>query len=192
MSKCTWCLGTPEYEKYHDEEWGVPSFDDRHLFEMLILEGAQAGLSWSTILHRRHGYRAAYRDFDPEVVAAFSDSDVERLLQDPGIIRNRAKVRASVSNAQAFLEVAEEFGSFSSYQWRFVEGKPLQNEFKCLQDVPAETPESVAMSKDLRQRGFKFVGPTIVYAHMQSVGMVNDHVTDCPRHGQVRAMASKL
>ncbi len=180
MSRCGWAVGEA-YERYHDEEWGVPSYDDRHLFEMLILEGAQAGLSWSTILNRRDGYRQAYRGFDPQAVALFCDADVQQLMSNPGIIRNRAKVRSSIANAQAFLNVCDEFGSFSDYQWRFVDGQPIQNAHKSLAEIPATSPESDAYSKDLKSRGFSFVGSTIIYAYMQAVGMVNDHVVDCPR-----------
>jgi DNA-3-methyladenine glycosylase I len=189
MDRCPWCLSSEVYVRYHDTEWGVPVHDDRLLFEFLVLEGAQAGLSWSTILHRREGYRRAYEGFDPAVVAAFSEADVERLLADPGIIRNRAKVRSSIGNAAAFLKVVEAFGSFSAYQWRFVDGEPIQNEWRTLAEVPAVTPVAEAFSKDLKQRGFSFVGPTIVYAHMQAVGMVNDHLVDCHRHAACRALA---
>lgn len=185
MSRCGWAVGE-EYERYHDEEWGVPSYDDRHLFEMLILEGAQAGLSWSTILNRRKTYRLAYRGFDPAVVACFTEKDVERLLGDPGIIRNRAKVRSSIANAQAFLKVCEEYGSFSAYQWRFVDGAPIQHSRKSLSEVPATSAESDAFSKDLKSRGFSFIGSTILYAYMQAVGMVNDHVVDCLRWEEVK------
>jgi DNA-3-methyladenine glycosylase I len=189
MERCAWCLSSEAYVRYHDTEWGVPVRDDLKLFEFLVLEGAQAGLSWATILHRREGYRRAYRGFDPAVVARFTDADQARLLQDPGIVRNRAKVASSVRNAQAFLRVQEEFGSFSAYQWRFVDGAPVQNAWKALTEVPAVTPVAEAFSKDLKQRGFSFVGPTIVYAHMQAVGMVNDHLVTCHRHGECQALA---
>lgn len=172
--------------RYHDEEWGVPVTDDRTLFEFLILEGAQAGLSWLTILNRREGYRKAFVDFDPVKVARFNQKKIESLLKFEGIIRNRLKVEAAVTNAQAFLTVQEEFGSFSSYQWRFVDGKQKQNRWKSLSQVPAVTRESDAYSKDLKSRGFKFVGSTIIYAHMQATGMVNDHLVTCPRYVAVQ------
>ncbi|KYG77979.1 DNA-3-methyladenine glycosylase I [Roseivirga spongicola] len=184
--RCTWCENTfDEYIKYHDEEWGVPVHDDRVHFEFLILEGAQAGLSWATILKRRDGYRAAFADFDPEEVAQFSQEKVEALLLDPGIIRNRLKVQGTVINAQKFLEVQKEFGSFDKYIWSFVGGKPIVNAWKSMKEVPATTPESDAMSKDLKKRGFKFVGSTIMYAYMQACGLVNDHTTDCFRYKEV-------
>jgi DNA-3-methyladenine glycosylase I len=184
--RCTWCENTfDEYIKYHDEEWGVPVHDDRIHFEFLILEGAQAGLSWATILKRRDGYRAAFADFDPEEVAQFSQEKVEALLLDPGIIRNRLKVQGTVINAQKFLEVQKEFGSFDRYIWSFVGGKPIVNAWKSMKEVPATTPESDAMSKDLKKRGFKFVGSTIMYAYMQACGLVNDHTTDCFRYKEV-------
>ena len=183
--RCPWCGQDPLYVRYHDEEWGVPVHDDRKLFEFLVLEGAQAGLSWITILKRREGYRKAFQAFDPAKVARFSEARIQKLLQDPGIIRNRLKVRSAVQNARAFLAVQEEFGSFSEYQWGFVEGEPIVNHFRSLAELPAETPLSRAFSKDLKKRGFNFVGPTIVYAHMQAVGMVNDHLVDCFRHSAV-------
>jgi len=173
---------------YHDTEWGVPVADDRLLFEFLILEGAQAGLSWSTILHRREGYRRAYAGFDPETVAAFGPDDVERLLADPGIIRNGLKVRASVRNAGAFLEIASEYGSFARYMWGFVDGIPVHGGLERMEDMRAVSPESEAWSRDLRRRGFSFVGPTVCYAHMQAVGMVNDHLTGCFRHAEIEAL----
>lgn len=182
IARCTWCGDLPDYVRYHDEEWGVPVHDDRKHFEFLILEGAQAGLSWLTILRRREGYRRAYADWDAAAVARFTDADAARLLADPGIIRNRAKIAASIGNARAFLEVQREFGTFDGYVWRFVDGRPVQNAWRSLGELPAETPASQALSKDLKARGFKFVGPTIVYAHMQAVGMVNDHTVDCFRH----------
>ncbi len=183
----TRCFGTgdPLYERYHDEEWGVPVHDDQTLFEFLILEGAQAGLSWATILHRREGYRRAFAGFDPVLVARFTEEQQAGLMNDPGIIRNRLKIQSAVGNAKAFLKVQEEFGSFDAYIWRFVDGKPIQNSFTAFREVPATTPESDAMSKDLKKRGFKFVGSTICYAFMQAVGMVNDHLTTCPRHGEI-------
>ncbi len=183
VTRCRWAEGVSlEYIRYHDEEWGVPVRDDRTQFEFLILEGAQAGLSWSTILNKREGYRKAFADFDPQKVARFTKKRVEKLLQDPSIVRNRLKVESTVTNAKAFLEVRDEFGSFSDYIWGFVDGKPIQNRWKKDGDVPATSPESDALSKDLKKRGFRFVGSTIVYAHMQATGMVNDHVTGCFRY----------
>lgn len=183
--RCAWCGTAPLYIAYHDEEWGVPSHDERHLFEMLILEGAQAGLSWSTILNKRAGYRAAFAGFDPQRVARFGARDVQRLLRNDGIVRNRLKIEAAARNARAFIEVQDEFGSFDAYIWRFVNGKPIQNCWRELDEVPARTPESDAMSKDLKRRGFTFVGSTICYAFMQAVGMVNDHLTRCYRYREV-------
>ena len=182
--RCPWARGEL-YERYHDEEWGVPSHDDSHLFEMITLEGAQAGLSWSTILNRREGYREAYQGFDPAKVSRFTEKKIAKMLQDPGIIRNRSKVESSISNAKAFLKVQEEFGSFEKFMWQFVGGKPIRNQFKELSEVPASSPESDAMSKELKRRGFSFVGTTICYAHMQAVGMVNDHLVDCFRYREV-------
>jgi len=167
---------------YHDEEWGVPSHDDRHLFEMLTLEGAQAGLSWSTILRKRGGYREAFAGFDPPVVARFTSRDVERLLADPGIVRNRLKVESTVNNAARVLEVQEELGSLDTYLWGFVDGAQIVNRWRALSELPAETELSRAISKDLKRRGFRFVGPTVLYAFMQAVGMVDDHTTDCVRY----------
>jgi DNA-3-methyladenine glycosylase I len=189
MKRCGWCLGDPVYEAYHDLEWGVPVHDDRKLFEFLILEGAQAGLSWITILKRRAGYRKAFADFDPGKVARFSESRVERLLKDPGIIRNKLKVRSAVSNSRAYLKIQEAFGSFDAYQWGFVDGQPVQNRWKSLKELPARTEISDRFSKDMKQRGFSFVGSTILYAHMQAVGMVNDHLVDCFRHRDLRKPA---
>ena len=181
--RCAWAgMSDPLYLEYHDEEWGVPSHDDRHLFEMLILEGAQAGLSWSTILHKRAAYRKAYDGFDPERVARYTTTDRHRLLADAGIVRNRLKVDASIANAKAFLKVQEEFGSFAKFAWGFVGGAPIVNARRSLKDVPARTAESDAFSKELKRRGFKFVGTTIMYAFMQAVGMVNDHAVDCFRY----------
>jgi DNA-3-methyladenine glycosylase I len=188
LKRCEWAGNDPLYIHYHDTEWGVPIYDDQKLFEFLLLEGAQAGLSWLTILKRREGYRRAFADFDPEKIARFSQKQIVKLMGDAGIIRNRLKIQSAVNNAKAFLTVQEEFGSFSTYQWRFVDGKPLQNTFHRLTDLPAKTAISEAFSKDLKKRGFSFVGPTIVYAHMQAVGMVNDHVTGCFRHKQVRKL----
>ncbi len=188
-TRCPWAASDPLYVAYHDEEWGVPLHDDRRLFEMLVLEGAQAGLSWLTILRRREGYRRAFDRFDPQKVARYGPPDVERLLADGGIIRNRLKIESAINNASAFLAVREEFGSFDSYIWRFVDGRPIQNAWTRLDEVPAQTPVSNAMSKDLRKRGFTFVGPTICYAHMQATGMVNDHLIGCFRHRDVRLLA---
>jgi len=185
-TRCWWAGDDPLYVAYHDEEWGVPVHDDRKLFEMLILEGAQAGLSWITILRRREGYRRAFDGFDPERIARYDERKKAALLQDEGIIRNRAKIDAAVRSAQAFLELREEMGDFDRFLWDFVGGKPKQNRWKERGEVPPETPESKAMSKELKRRGFNFVGPTICYAFMQAVGMVNDHVTTCFRHKQVK------
>ena len=186
--RCPWNVeADPTYLAYHDEEWGVPSHDDLHLFEMLILEGAQAGLSWATILRKREGYRHAFAGFDPERVAGFDAPRVERLLADPGIVRNRAKVGAAIGNARAALDVRSEFGSLDSYLWPFVEGRPRRNRWRTLHEIPAETDESRAMSRDLRRRGFRFVGPTICYAFMQATGMVNDHLVSCFRWREVDA-----
>ncbi|NIL93919.1 MAG: DNA-3-methyladenine glycosylase I [Woeseiaceae bacterium] len=190
VTRCKWAEGVSlDYIRYHDEEWGVPVHDDRVQFEFLILEGAQAGLSWSTILNKRAGYRKAFAQFDPEKVARFTDRRIERLLQDPGIVRNRLKVQSAVGNAKAFLAVQEEFGSFSDYIWGFVNGAPIQNRFRKDSDIPATSPESDALSKDLKKRGFRFVGSTIVYAHMQATGLVNDHVTACFRYKPCQRLA---
>lgn len=183
--RCGWCVKDPLYVDYHDREWGVPVHDDRKLFEFLLLEGAQAGLSWLTILKRREGYRRAFVGFDAEKVARFSARRIEKLLTDPGIIRNRLKVTAAVSNARAFLKVQEAFGSFDAYSWRFVDGQCIVNRRRRLEDLPATSKESDAFSKDLKQRGFRFAGSTIMYAHMQAVGMVNDHLVSCFRYNQV-------
>lgn len=180
--RCGWTGNDPLYLQYHDEEWGVPVHDDHKLFEFLILEGAQAGLSWITILRKRPAYRQAYADFDPQEVARYDDAQIAELLANPGIIRNRLKIQASIRNAQAFLKVQEEFGSFDAYLWQFVEGSPIQNAWRALSEIPAKTPLAEALSKDLIRRGFKFVGPTIMYAHMQATGMVNDHTIDCFRY----------
>lgn len=185
LVRCRWAGTDPLMIEYHDQEWGVPEHDDRRLFEFLVLEGAQAGLSWSTVLRKREGYRRAFADFDPVTVAAFGEDAVERLLATPDIIRNRSKIAASITNARAFLQVAEEFGSFDRYIWQFTGGRPLKNAWKADGEIPAETEESRAMSKDLRGRGFKFAGPTICYAHMQATGMVNDHVVECFRYAEV-------
>ena len=181
-ARCPWADKDPLYIPYHDEQWGVPLHDDRRLFEMLILEGAQAGLSWLTILRKRDGYRRAFDDFDPELVARYTGKRRAELLADPGIVRNRQKIAAAIGNARAFLEVVSECGSFDRYLWEFVGGRPRVNRFRRIADVPARTAESDALSKDLSARGFKFTGSTICYAYMQAVGMVNDHLTSCPRH----------
>jgi len=186
ITRCSWCGTDPLYCKYHDEEWGRPLHDDRRLFEMLILEGAQAGLSWITILRKREAYRRAFDGFDPQKVARYTARKVASLLKDEGIVRNRAKVASAIKNAKAFLEVQGEFGSFDAYQWRFVDGRPIQNRRRSIKDVPARTPQSDAFSKDLKQRGFSFVGTTIIYAHMQAVGMVNDHLVECFRYREIQ------
>ena len=182
IHRCQWCLSDPIYIKYHDEEWGVPVHDDKKLFEFLVLEGAQAGLSWLTVLKRRQGYKEAFCNFDVNRVAMLKDKDVQRLLKNERIIRNKSKIAASITNARAFIEIQEKFGSFDKYSWQFVDGRPLINKRKTLKDIPPTTKESDAFSKDLKQRGFKFVGSTIIYAHMQAVGMVNDHLTTCFRY----------
>ncbi len=179
--RCPWCGADPDYRLYHDEEWGVPVHDDHKLFEFIILEGAQAGLSWITILKKRPAYRRAFAGFDPEQVARFDQSDVDRLLADRGIVRNRLKIESALTNARAFLDIQDEFGSFDHYIWDFVDGRPIINQFQSMSEVPASTPLSERISRDLKQRGFKFVGPTIVYAHMQATGMVNDHLVECFR-----------
>ena len=192
VKRCKWAEGVSlDYIAYHDEEWGVPVRDDRVQFEFLILEGAQAGLSWSTILNKRAGYRKAFADFDPQKVARFTDKRVEKLLQDPGIVRNRLKVQSAVTNARAFLAVQEQFGSFSDYIWGFVDGEPIQNRFRRDSDVPATSTASDALSKDLKKRGFKFVGSTIIYAHMQATGLVNDHVVGCFRYKPCQRLAKR-
>ena len=187
-TRCTWCGTDPLYVAYHDHEWGVPVHDDRLLFEFLVLEGAQAGLSWLTILRKREAYRQAFDRFDPERVARYSQRRVEKLLANPGIVRNRLKVGSAVKNAKAFLAVQGEFGSFDTYMWTFVDGKPKQNAWRSLKDLPPRTADSDRMSKDLVRRGFSFVGSTICYAHMQAVGMVNDHTVDCFRHREVASL----
>ena len=189
LCRCHWVdLTKPDYVAYHDTEWGVPVYDDNTLFEFLTLEAAQAGLSWYTVLKKRDSYREAFANFDPVKVAAFDDAKAEQLLQNPGIIRNRLKIAAAINNAARFLEIQREFGSFSHYQWQFVGGKPQQSSITGPEDYRATSPESDAMSKDLKKRGFKFVGSTIIYAHMQACGMVNDHHQDCFRHPVVAAM----
>lgn len=184
-SRCPWSTSHPLLTVYHDEEWGVPLTDDRKLFEFLLLESAQAGLSWLTILKKRPGYRQAFHDFDPQAVARMGESDVERLLQNPAIIRNRRKVEGALRNARAFLAVQEHFGSFARYMWSFCEGRPRQNAWVLPEELPAITPEAERLSADLKRRGFVFVGPTVCYAHMQAVGMVNDHLVSCFRHAAV-------
>ena len=192
MKRCAWSSNDPLYITYHDEEWGVPVHDDRKLFEMLTLEGAQAGLNFLTILKKREAYRQAFDNFDFNRIATYSSQDVDRLLADPGIVRNRLKIESTIKNAQAALAVTKEFGTFSAYLWQFVVGVPKQNAWKTIHEIPAQTPQSEAMSKDLKKRGFKFVGPTICYALMQAVGLVNDHTTDCFRYKEIVAQASSL
>jgi DNA-3-methyladenine glycosylase I len=182
ITRCAWCGADPLYCAYHDEEWGVPVHDERTLFEFLTLEGAQAGLSWLTILKKREGYRRAFDNFDVERIAAYTDADVLRLMADAGIVRNRLKIESTLGNARATLRVRDEFGGLDAYFWRFVEGRPIVNAWRSLAEVPARTPLSDAISKDMKKRGFKFVGSTIVYAHMQATGMVNDHTVDCFRY----------
>lgn len=189
--RCPWAGDDPRMIAYHDEEWGVPVHDDRTLFEFLILEGAQAGLSWSTILRKREAYRSAFAGFDPGRVAGFDDATVEELLQNEGIVRNRLKVESAISNARAFLDVQEELGSFNAYLWRFVDGEPQAHRFRHSDEVPVSTDDSEALARDLKKRGFRFVGPTICYAFMQAVGMVNDHLVGCFRHGEVQELAAR-
>lgn len=184
-TRCKWAGNDPLYCEYHDNEWGVPLHDDQTLFEFLILEGAQAGLSWITILRKRENYRKAFDNFDPKIIINYTDEKVAELLQNEGIIRNRLKINAAITNAKAFLNVQKEFGSFDKYIWSFTKGTTIVNKWKNLSEVPTSTPEAEAMSKDLKKRGFKFVGPTICYAFMQATGMVNDHTTDCFRYGEV-------
>ena len=183
--RCHWCIGDPLYEAYHDQEWGVPVYDDATLFEFLTLETFQAGLSWITVLRKRENFKKAFDNFDYKKIAKYKQTKIDSLLQDVGIIRNKLKVNAAVTNAKAFIAVQEEFGSFSKYIWGFVNGKPIKNEFKSLNEIPANTPLSNRISKDLKKRGFKFVGTTVVYAHMQATGMVNDHETNCFRYNEV-------
>ena len=190
IKRCEWAGETSlAYIEYHDKEWGVPVWDDQTQFEFLILEGAQAGLSWSTILNKRAGYRKNFAEFDVEKVARFTQKRIDRILLDPGIVRNKLKVNAAVTNAKAFLKVQKEYDGFCNYIWQFVDGKPKQNRFKSMAEMPATSDESDALSKDLKKRGFKFVGSTIIYAHMQATGMVNDHVTTCFRHKECKALA---
>lgn len=190
ISRCEWCTNDPLYVVYHDLEWGVPSHDERHLFEMLILEGVQAGLSWLTVLKKRDHYRRVFDGFDPEVIARYGQDDIVRLLADPGVIRNRLKLEAAVRNARAFLDIQASEGGFAPYLWGYVEHAPRQNEWRSVAEVPSRTAESERMSRDLKKRGFNFVGPTICYALMQAVGMVNDHTVGCFRHAELRAMAA--
>jgi DNA-3-methyladenine glycosylase I len=188
--RCEWVVeADPLYVAYHDEEWGVPSHEDRHLFELLTLEGAQAGLSWATILRKRAAYRAAFAEFDPSQVARFDRGDVERLLRDSGIVRNRLKVESAVQNARRVLDVLDEFGSLDSYLWRFVDGSPIVGRWRSVRDIPAQTPESRATSSELKKRGFRFVGPTVCYAFMQAVGLVNDHVVSCFRYAELAGLS---
>ena len=188
--RCPWCGDDPIYVAYHDEVWGVPEYDSLALFEKLCLDGQQAGLSWLTILKKQASYRAAYDHFDPERIARYDDRKIQALLQDPGIIRNRLKVHSIIRNAKSYLQMTSDGGSFSDFLWSFVGGKPLQNQWQAFEDVPVYTPEAEAMSRALKQQGFNFVGPTIVYAFMQATGMVNDHLVYCPRHAQCRRLAN--
>jgi DNA-3-methyladenine glycosylase I len=186
LVRCTWnSFEDPLYRKYHDDEWGVPVYEDRKIFEFLVLESAQAGLSWSTVLRKRENYREAFAGFDPVKVAKFTQKDVAKLLGNAGIIRNRLKIEAAINNAQRFLEIQKEFGTFSKYIWGFVGGKTIRNRWKSIKQLPAITPEAEALAKDMKKRGFKFLGPTVLYAHMQATGMVNDHTVDCFRYKQV-------
>lgn len=189
MSRCNWSTTSELMIKYHDEEWGVPVHDDRKLFEYMILDSAQAGLSWETILKKRENYRMAFDDFDPEKIAKYDGNKVESLLQDAGIIRNRRKIESALKNAKAFLEIQKEFGTFAAYIWQFVGGKPKINSWRTIKEIPASTPESDAMSRDLKKRGFSFVGTTICYAFMQAAGLVNDHTVDCFRYRQIIGIA---
>jgi len=183
--RCPWCGDDPLYVAYHDREWGVPCHDERSLFEFLILEGAQAGLSWITILRKRENYRRAYHGFDPEKIARYGDRDVARLLGDAGIVRNRLKIAASIANARATLELYQQGGNLDQLLWSFVDGRPRINRWRSMAEIPAITPEAEALSKELKRRGFRFIGPTVIYAHMQATGMVNDHLLSCPRHAEV-------
>lgn len=191
VTRCAWAGDDPLYHRYHDKEWGVPLHADKKLFEFLILEGMQAGLSWITVLKKREAFREAFDDFDYNVVAGYGKRKINALLNNPGIIRNRLKINAAVTNAQAFIRVREEFGTFNKYIWGFVEHQPLQNSWKSMKELPAKTELAEIISKDLKKRGFSFVGPTIVYAHMQATGMVNDHTKDCFRHKEVMALSAK-
>jgi len=187
VTRCAWAGTDPLYVAYHDQEWGVPVHDDRLLFEFLILEGAQAGLSWSTILRKRENYRQAFDNFEPALVARYDEQKVVELLANPGIVRNRLKVASAIQNARCFLQVQQEFGSFAAYMWEFVGGQPRVNAWRSMNEIPAQTEESRRFSKDLIRRGFRFVGPTIIYAHMQAIGMVNDHVVECFRYAELTA-----
>jgi DNA-3-methyladenine glycosylase I len=191
MIRCAWPGDDPLYVSYHDDEWGVPIYDDQLLFAKLILDGAQAGLSWITILRKRDNYWQAFDQFDPQKIAAYDEAKFEQLMNNPGIVRNRQKIRAAIKNAQAYLQLEEELGSFSDFLWDFVDGKPINNGWTTLSQIPAKTPHSEAMSKALKKRGFSFVGPTIVYAFMQAVGMVNDHTVDCFRYEEIEAMSAR-
>lgn len=186
--RCDWCGSEPIYTNYHDTEWGVPEYDSQALFEKLVLDGFQAGLSWLTILKKRDNFREAFDEFNPEIIASYTDADVNRLLGNAGIIRHRGKIAATITNAQAWLEIEEKQG-FTSYLWDYVDGGPIQNQFRTMADVPPLTPLSTRISKDLKKAGFKFCGPTIVYAFMEAVGMANDHIITCPRHGEVQKLA---
>ena len=189
LSRCAWAGDDPLYQKYHDKEWGVPLHSDKKLFEFLILEGMQAGLSWITILKKRQAFREAFDGFDFNKVAKYQDRKIEQLLDNPGIIRNKLRVNAAVTNAQAFIRIRKEFGTFNKYIWQFVDHQPLQNSWKNLQEMPAKTPLAETITRDLKKRGFSFVGPTIVYSHMQATGMVNDHTRDCFRHQEIRELS---
>jgi DNA-3-methyladenine glycosylase I len=191
MKRCEWCGNDPLYIEYHDKEWGVPVHDDRKHFEFLILETMQAGLSWITILKKRENFRTAFDDFDPQKVAKYDESKFQALLRNPGIIRNKLKIQAAIQNARAFLQIQEEFETFDQYIWQFVDGKPIHNQWKSLKELPAKTPLAEKISKDLKNRGFSFVGPTIIYAHMQAIGLVNDHVIDCFRYEQIVKMSQE-
>lgn len=186
MPRCPWSQSDPLYHRYHDDEWGVPCYDDKQLFEFLVLESAQAGLSWITVLRKRENYRKAFSDFDANKVARYNSRSVSRLMNDAGIVRNRLKIESAISNARLFLDLQDSHGSFSNYLWGFLDGKPIQNAWRSLDQIPATTPQSDAISKDMKQLGFRFFGSTICYAHMQAMGMVNDHLTSCFRHGECR------
>lgn len=188
MTRCEWCGSDPLYIAYHDKEWGVPLHDDRLLFELLILEGAQAGLSWLTILKKRENYKKAFHSFDPEMIADYTQRDIDRLMENLGIVRNRLKIESVIKNARGVLKIKEEFGSFDTYLWHYVENTPIQNKWKSVADIPVQTEISERMSKDLKKRGFNFVGPTICYAFMQAIGMVNDHTTDCFRYEELKGL----
>lgn len=191
VKRCTWCGSDPQYVAYHDVDWGVPVYDDRLLFEMLILEGAQAGLSWLTILKKRDNYRKAFHDFDASTIARYDQTEIDRLMQDASIVRNRLKIEAAIKNARGFLQIREEFSSFADYLWRYVDGQPIINSWQDHSAIPPHTPLSDQLSKDLKKRGFNFVGSTICYALMQSIGMVNDHTTDCFRYLEINQLASR-